>query len=109
MRPSDGMVVVALLASVAIVMLAAVAEMRQWLPRNPKAKAVLLFLAGASVIGVLAMAGVPPKWFDGSKEAFLLALSLLITAFIGPAKSFRLPLFLGIGGTLAALNVLPHL
>ncbi|HEV7239432.1 MAG TPA: hypothetical protein VGQ36_09340 [Thermoanaerobaculia bacterium] len=107
---SEGQVV-GFLASLVIILGITFAEHRRWLPRGGKFKFVLVFLAGAAAIGSLRATGLPPTWFDGSKGAFGIAVMFLLSAFVGlktPDQSFVVPFCLGLGGTLAVLNVLPH-
>lgn len=108
---SEGQIV-GFIASLVLVLAFGFAEYRHWLPRGGKFKYVLMFLVGASVIGSLAATGLPPWWFDGGKEAFGMAVTFLLTAFVNlktEQQSFAVPLFLGMAGTLIVLNVLEHL
>ena len=100
-----------LIALFVILALATLAAQFKWLPENSWIQRVLFFLSGAAVSGCLFAAGVPPKWLDGSKGAFAFAATLTAGAFLGrdAGRSFRLPLLLGMGGTLLAVNVVPHL
>lgn len=95
-------------ASMAIIMLIAVAAQFHWLPQG-KAKGVLVFIAGASAILALWLAGIPPAWFSGSKTGFGMTLFFLASSIVGKTKeetSFRMPLMLGAGLTMLAANVL---
>lgn len=98
-------------ASFAILIVITLLEWRRWLPAKGKLKFVLVFLAGAAIIGTLRATGIPPWWFDGEKEAFGLAVTLLLTGFVAErenGRAFGLPLFFGMGSALVVLNVLPH-
>ena len=82
----------------------------RWLPKG-KAGAVLLFLAGAGVVGSLYAGGIPPAWFEGGWEGFGLMLFLLAWAFVsdkGEARSFGRPLLLGMSAVLLVTNVWAH-
>lgn len=72
-----------------------------------KVKTVLVFLSGIAVIVALRVGGLPPSWFAGTAASFALAVSLTATAFIGrgDARSFQLPLFLGLGLALLITNL----
>lgn len=86
-----------------IIALAAVVGWREWLPPGP-VKAIFLFLGGALPVVMLFLAKIPPKWFAGSAETFLLGGTLLLSAFFGSDRSFRLPFLGGFGGALVLLN-----
>jgi hypothetical protein len=104
--------VTAIVASFAILIVITLLEMRRWLPARGMFKFVLVFLAGAAVIGALRATGMPPWWFSGEKEAFGLAISLLLGGFVAEreaGRTYGLPLLAGMGATLIVLNVLPHL
>ena len=103
--------VVGFVASLVIILAITLAETFHWLPRRGKFKVVLVFLSGAAAIGSLRVTGLPPWWFDGSKEAFGLVAMFFLVAFVNTKttdQSFTVPLCLGMGGTLLVLNVLPH-
>jgi hypothetical protein len=107
----DGQLIVALVIPLGIIAAITLLEWRHWLPARGKFKCTFVFLAGAAVIFFLFTTGIPPAWFSGGKEAFALALSLLAGGFVAPreeGRTYGLPLFLGMGMTLLALNVLPH-
>jgi hypothetical protein len=93
--------------AVAFVVLLGVAGLAQlgWLPAG-KPKTVVVFVAGVAVSLSLAAGGLPPLWFSGSKAAFGFAASLTLGAFTfrQAERSFGLPLLLGMGLTLLALN-----
>lgn len=77
--------------------------------KDRKFKTGLVFLAGVVVILTLRMGGVPPSWFEGGWEGFGLAGSFVLAGLVtkgGEERTFGLPLFLGLGLTLLALNVL---
>jgi hypothetical protein len=99
--------VVAFAGCLVLILGIAVAAQLKWLGSG-RTKAVVVFLASAGAIFSLAMGGLPPWWFSGSKGAFGLAGSLLVSAFLGRTeeeRSFGKPFFLGLGLTLLALNV----
>jgi hypothetical protein len=100
------------LVSLVLIFGIGVAEHLHWLPDRGKFKFVLVLVCGAAAIGTLFTTGLPPDWFDGSVGAFGIAVTMLLSAFVSyktPHQSFGVPLFLGLGGTLLVLNVLPHL
>jgi peptidoglycan/LPS O-acetylase OafA/YrhL len=100
---------VLIIAAFAILALATMAAHFHWLRDGSLHQRILFFLAGAAISASLFLARIPPKWFNGSTAAFTLAASLTLGAFVGrDARGFRLPLLLGMGGTLLVLNVLPH-
>jgi hypothetical protein len=102
--------IVLVIASFAILALATLAAQFKWLPEDSAVQRVVFLLAGIGVVASLFAAGLPPRWFDGSKSAFGLAAMLTIGAFVGRAgQSFRLPLLLGMGGTLLVVNFMAHL
>ena len=97
--------------SLLIVLMASFAAQFNWL-RSRRVKTVVYFLAGVLTIACLWITGLPPKWFDGTKVGFGLGLSFAAGAWVpGPEseRSFRRPLFLGLGLALLAANVFPHL
>jgi len=101
------MQVVAFASSLVIVLGVGVAAQFRWLG-NGRVKTIVVFLAGVATILSLAMGGLPPWWFSGSKGAFGLTATLLISAFLGRTddeRSFAKPLFLGLGLTLLMLNL----
>lgn len=97
--------------SLVILFVAAIAAQFNWI-RSRIAKTIVFFIAGVGVIGCLWIAGLPPKWFDGTKVGFGLGGSFAVGSFIPGAdaeRSFRFPLCLGMGLTLLVANVFPHL
>lgn len=99
------------LLSLVILFTAALAAQFHWL-YSRAAKTVVYFIAGVLVIACLWIAGLPPTWFDGTKVGFGLGLSFAVGAWLPGAeseRSFRFPLFLGLGLTLLIANVFPHL
>ncbi|HWW62958.1 MAG TPA: hypothetical protein VN181_16405 [Thermoanaerobaculia bacterium] len=99
------------LLSLIVLFLASLAAQFNWV-RSRLGKRIVYFITGVLCIGCLWVAGLPPKWFDGTKVGFGLGLSFAVGAWVpGPEseRSFRLPLFLGIGLTLLVVNVFPHL
>lgn len=93
----------------AFVVLLGVAGLAQmgWLPAG-KPRIVVVFAAGVVVSLSLGLAGIPPKWFSGSKEGFGFATSLTLGAFayLGrKERGFGLPLLLGMGLTLLVWNI----
>jgi len=96
--------------SLTILALVTLAAQFRWLPSNRRAYAAIVLVAGIGTVAALRYGGIPPQWFDGSKGAFLLGLTLAGSAFLGgdAGREFRVPLFLGMGGTLLVLNVLAH-
>jgi hypothetical protein len=99
-------------ASFAIVIAITLFEMRRWLPARGRFKFTLVFLAGAAIVGSLYATRIPPVWFDGGKEAFGIAVMLLLSGFVAEreaGRTFGLPLMAGMGVTLLVLNVLAHL
>jgi hypothetical protein len=98
-------------ASFAILIVITLLEMRRWLPAKGKFKSGLVFLAGAAIVGSLWATGIPPWWFDGEKEAFGLAVTLLLSGYVAErenGRAFGLPLLFGMSAALVVLNVLPH-
>jgi hypothetical protein len=98
-------------AAFVVLALATLFAWREWLPAGKIKFAALLF-AGIGIIALLWLADIPPDWFDGSGEGFALAGGFLVMSILGRHKSetsFRLPLLLGMGGTMLALNVWAHL
>ena len=109
MRQSE---IVGIAASFAILIVVTLLEMRRWLPARGKLKFALVFLAGAGIVGALYTTGIPPWWFEGEWDGFGLAVTLLLSGYVAEredGRTFGLPLCFGMGVTLAALNVLPHL
>ena len=102
---SDGQVGVFILV-VFIVLLVSVAAQFRWLG-NGKVQTVVVFISGVAVITLLRIGNIPPSWFAGKVAGFALAASLTAGAFIGRGeeKAFRLPLFLGLGLSLFAVNI----
>ncbi|MEO8383536.1 MAG: hypothetical protein ABI779_28015 [Acidobacteriota bacterium] len=100
--------VVAFAGSLVLILGIAGAAQLRWLGTG-RIKTVLVFLAAAGAILSLAMGGLPPWWFSGSKGAFGLSGVLLLSAFLGGStedeRTFRKPFFLGLGLTLLAVNV----
>lgn len=94
-------------ASLVILFATAGAVQLGWLG-DGRAKMVVVFLAGVSVILSLRLGGLPLWWFSASKGAFGLAASLIVGAFlssIASERSFQLPLLLGLGLTLLIVNI----
>lgn len=88
-----------------------VAVQFRWL-KDGAVKTALVLIAGISITLSLRLAELPPSWFEGSKTGFGLGLGMTAGAFLGKSaeeKSFRFPLFLGMGGTLLAANVVAFL
>lgn len=103
--------VVGIAGSFAILIVITLLEWRRWLPAKGKLKFVLVLLAGAAIVGCLRATGIPPWWFDGEKEAFGMAVTLLLTGFVAErenGRTFGLPLLFGMSAALVVLNVLPH-
>ena len=101
--------IVLIVAAFVILALATLAAQFKWLRDGSLHQRILFFRAGAAISASLFAAGIPPRWFNGSAAAFTLAASLTLGAFLGRAgRTFRLPLLLGLGGTLLVLNFLPH-
>lgn len=99
--------IVPIAASFLILGVAVLAHYLRWLP-NGKARAVLLFLAGAGIVGSLYVGGVPPEWFEGSWEGFGLMLFLLASAFVADKREerpFGGPLLLGMSAALLVTNL----
>lgn len=97
--------------SFAILLAITVCEMRRWLPARGAVKFALVFLAGAAIVGALYSAEIPPVWFDGERDAFIVAVTLLAGGIVAQREGrrvFGLPLLTGMGGTLVVLNVLAH-
>ncbi len=98
-------------AAFAIVIAITLLEMLRWLPAKGRFKFALVFLAGAAIVGTLYATGIPPVWFDGGREAFGVAVMLLLSGFVAEreaGRTFGLPLMSGMGVALLVLNVLPH-
>ena len=99
-------------ASFVILIAITLLEMLRWLPAKGKFKFVLVFLAGAAIVGALYTTGIPPDWFDGGKDGFGIAVMLLLSGYVAErekGRTFGLPLLTGMGTTLVVLNVLAHL
>ena len=96
------------IAAIVLVLLVSVAAQFNWLG-NGRWKTIVVFSSGVAVIVLLWIGGLPPSWFAGTAAGFSLAASLTATALIGsdnPAeKTFRRPLFLGLGLTLLLANL----
>jgi len=95
----------------AILFAITISEMRRWLPERGRLKFALVFSAGAALVGALHYAELPPAWFDGEREAFVLAATFLLGGFVAQKEGrrvFGLPLLTGMGGALVVLNVLAH-
>ena len=93
-------------ATFVIIAAVTVAAQFRWL-RSGKVKTVVLFIAGVLAIVCLRLANIPPKWFDGSRGAFLLAIGFLLTGWVtraGEAREFGFPLMMGMGLTTLVLN-----
>lgn len=100
-------VVLCLAIVVVVVLTVSAAAQWNWIPRG-RVRTAVVFLAGVVVILTLRTGGVPPAWFAGGKVGFGLAASFLVSGALtrrGEARDFGLPLFLGLGLTLLALNV----
>lgn len=99
-----------IVATFAILAAVTALEMLHWLPKG-RAKFAMLFVAGVSMVVLLYTAGIPPDWFAGDAEGFVLGGTLLVSGLVtsGKGKSFGLPLLSGMGMTLLVLNVLAHL
>jgi hypothetical protein len=105
-----GLQITLLLAMVGVLVVVTAAEMLHWLPSG-RGKAVILTVAGFSMIGLLYAAGLPPQWFSGSWRAFGLGLFLTASAFAGRTPeeaSFRRPLLGSMGVGLLVANVMAH-
>lgn len=93
-----------------ILIVVTLAAQFRWLPQRSFITAPVYSIAGVAMMVCLRIANIPPDWFSGSKSAFALAAMLTVSAFIGGAGAeFRVPFFLGIGGTLLILNIAAHL
>jgi hypothetical protein len=100
--------IVFLAAMFVIIALATVAAHFRWL-RSGKVKTAVIFIAGVLAAVCLSLGGIPPKWFDGTGGAFLVALGFLVTGFAaraGEAREFALPLMIGMGLTLLVVNAI---
>lgn len=78
-----------------------------WLPAGTP-RTVLVFVAGAGIVVALRVAGIPPRWFAGTKAGFGFSTSLILSGLISggaDARAFGLPLLLGMGLTLLGLNI----
>ena len=97
--------VAAFLISLVLILGISVAAQFGWLGEG-RMKTVLVFLAGAGAMGALAAGGLPPMWFKGSLGGFSLGAAFTISAFLGSRteRSFRRPLFLGLGLVLLSVN-----
>jgi dipeptide/tripeptide permease len=102
-------VVVAFVCSIVCILGAATAVQLGWL-RDGRGKTVLVFLAGAAAFFSLWIVGVPPDWFSGRKTGWIMTVSMLAASAIATGTSqertFRRPLFLGIGLMLLVANAL---
>lgn len=108
MRESE---IVGIAAAFAVLVVITALEMLRWLPARGKLKFGLVLLAGAAIVGSLYLVDIPPWWFEGEKEGFGLAVTLLLSGFVAEreaGRTFGLPLLMGMGATLVVLNVLPH-
>jgi len=95
---------------IAVVLVLGIAFAVQWNWIRPgRVRSVLVFITGVLVILALRTSGVPPQWFDGGKTAFGMVGGFVISALAtsrGEARAFGLPLFLGLGIALLAVNLL---
>ena len=84
----------------------ALADQFHWLGQG-RARTVLVFLCAAAAIAALRVGGLPPSWFDGSKVGFGIAVTSVVSAFLGSSdeRTFRRPFFLGFGLSLFGVNV----
>jgi hypothetical protein len=79
----------------------------RWL-RPGRVQTVLTFVAGVLMMLCLWAGNVPPTWFAASKTGWVLAISLLLSAFVlrtAEERSFGVPLLTGMALTLIAANV----
>ena len=107
----DEQIIFGVAVAFAILIAITLLEMRRRLPAKGRFKFILVFLAGAVVVGSLYTTGVPPDWFDGGKEGFGLAVMLLLSGWVAerePGRTFGLPLGAGMAAALLVLNVVPH-
>ena len=95
--------VVGFAVMIVLILGVAVAFDRKWMTKR-----WVVFLVAVIAMLALRTGGIPPAWFDGGREGFVVAGGLIVSAFLlkrGDARDFGLPLLLGLGLTLAALNV----
>jgi len=95
-------------ATFIIILFATLAAQFHWLPEG-MFKTIVLFVAGVASMLSLLLANVPPKWFSGSKDGFLMALTFAAMGFVaraGEARAFGLPMLLGMSLTLLVANVI---
>jgi hypothetical protein len=67
--------------------------------------------AGVAMIVWMYLVDMPPDWFDGGREGFAIAATLLLSAFVlsgSSARTFGRPLLIAMGGTLLVLNLYAH-
>lgn len=100
--------IVAIATSFLIIIVITTLAMLRWLPSG-LFKTVLVFASGVGVIVALRVAGIPPWWFDGSKSAFGITVSLALWGFLSMSnadeRTFGRPLLFGMALTLTVLNV----
>jgi hypothetical protein len=99
------------ITSFVILALVTLAVQFRWL-RPGRVRTVLVFLAGIGIVASLWAAGLPPKWFSGTKSGFGIAASLAVGALLARAsnhderRGFGVPLLSGMSLTLLLANVL---
>ena len=79
----------------------------RWL-RPGRVQTVITFIAGVLTMLCLWAGGIPPSWFDASKTGWVLAISLLLSAFVlrtAEERAFGVPLLTGMSLTLIVTNV----
>ena len=107
---NDSNLVALLLYILAILGVVTLIATKQWL-RPGRVSAAVYAIAGIGMILLMYFHDVPPDWFDGGREGFGIAATLLAWAFVLSSRSeraFGRPLLLGMAGTLLVLNIAAH-
>ncbi|HUR83594.1 MAG TPA: hypothetical protein VM733_22750 [Thermoanaerobaculia bacterium] len=93
--------------SFVIIIAITLAAQFRWL-RPGRVRTVLTFIAGVLATLCLWAGNIPPAWFDASKTGWVLAISLLLSAFVlrtAEERAFGVPLLTGMSLTLIVANV----
>ena len=93
-----------------LTLLAPLLGSRKWFPHGTFGT-ILLVLAGCAIGAMLWAAKIPPRWLDGSKGGFGIALTLIASGFAfktADEKFYRVPWLTGFGGMLLVANIAAH-
>ena len=98
-------------ASFLIILFITLAVQFRWL-RPGRVQRVLTFCSGVLATACLWAGNIPPAWFDATKTGWVLAISLLLSAFVlrtAEERAFGGPLLTGMALTLIVANVVTWL